>query len=870
MYKVLLEPEAAGKVIGEGDLRPTRKRWAALAALVVLVVVAGVLIWNFYFRPPPIEPASKEKMAFTLPDVPSIAVMPFANISDDPKQDFLCDGTTENIITALSKVPRLFVIARDSTFTYKGKPVKVKQVSEELGVRYVLEGSFQRNGDRVRINAQLIDALTGNHLWAERYDRDMKDIFALQDEVTLRVLTAIRGKLTEGELSLGYGKYFGGKQGLNCYLKIMEGNDLLSRRNAKDNNQARRIAEEAIAVCPDLPMAYLLMANVHSNDYWFGSTSSPLQSVEKAIEQVHKALALDDSLAEAHGFLGYLYTQKREYEKGIAEGERAVALNPGVAIVLGYYAVSLSMAGRSEEAIPLFQKSIRLNPFGSFPTCYHSLGNALVFTGRYEEAVSAYKKYIQGAPNYIWGHLMLAATYSIMGRESEAKAEAAEVLSINPKFSLDIWTKTALVRDQSIRDRIANALRKAGLPEKPPLPLPDKPSIAVLPFVNMSGGAEQEYFSDGITEDIITNLAKLPRLFVVSSNSSFLYKGKQVKIEEVAKDLGVRHVLEGSVRRAGDRVRVTAQLIDGKTGQHVWADKYDRELKDIFSVQDEVTWKVVSELAVALTATESERLPRKHTENFEAYNIYLQARRARYVNRQEDHLKAIKMSQQAIDLDPNFAGGYQSLSHLLSKGIRFGWSGSPGEDLDKAYQLAQNAISIDDKFPAAYISLASVYLTQGKQDDALVAANKAAAIVPGDSETVLWVGSCLHWVGRGEEAIEAIKKARDLNPKYLYGGNPAYLDYMALACFTAGLYEESISNTKRSMEVHGSSVSRDPILIASYSMLGRMEEAKESAQQWLKANPSFTLSSWGFGRLYKRSKDRERLYEALRKAGMPD
>ena len=168
-----------------------------------------------------VEVASKEKMAFPLPDVPSIAVLAFDNMSGDPKQEFFSDGITESIITALSKAPRLFVIARNSTFTYKGKPVKVKQVSEELGVRYVLEGSFQRSGDRVRITAQLIDALTGNHLWAERYDRDLQDIFALQDEITIKILQAIRVKLTEGELS-GLGKFYRGKQGLDCYLKVLE------------------------------------------------------------------------------------------------------------------------------------------------------------------------------------------------------------------------------------------------------------------------------------------------------------------------------------------------------------------------------------------------------------------------------------------------------------------------------------------------------------------------------------------------------------------------------------------------------------------------------------------------------------------------
>ena len=464
-YKVLMQPRIIVEEQKKGaqGISFWRRKSVLAGAVAVLVVSIGVVVWNFYWRAPKIEPASKEKMAFPLPDVPSIAVMPFVNMSGDPKQEFLCDGITEEIITALAKIPNVFVIARNSSFVYKGKPVNVQQVSHELGVKYVLEGSVRRSGDQLRVTAQLIDATSGNHTWAERYDRELKDLFAVQDEVTLKVLTAIRVKLREGELSSGYGKYYGGKQGLDCYLKIMEGNDLVFRRNTKDNNLARPIAEEALAMCPEVPMAYLLMGYVHSNDYWFGSTGSPLESVEKAIELAQKALALDDTLAEAHSLLGYLYTQKKEYEKGIDEGERAVALNPGVATILGYYGFSLSVAGRSEEAIPLIEKSIRLNPFGSFPSCYNALGNALMFTGRYEEAVSAYKKYLQSTPNFIWAHVTLAATYSMMSRDKEAQAEVAEILSIDPKFSLDFWAKTALVRDQSTRDKILNALRKAGL-----------------------------------------------------------------------------------------------------------------------------------------------------------------------------------------------------------------------------------------------------------------------------------------------------------------------------------------------------------------------------------------------------------------------
>jgi TolB-like protein/Flp pilus assembly protein TadD len=418
--------------------------------------------------PPKEEVASREKMAFPLPDLPSIAVLPFVNMSEDPRQEFLCDAITETITTALSKVRHLFVISRQSTFSYKGKPVEVKQVSEELGVRYVLEGSVQKSGDRIRINAQLIDALTGRHIWAELYERDLKDIFALQDEITMRILTAIQVKLTEGEQASmpgkTYEKYFKGKQGLDCYLKIMEGFKYAEGHNIEDVRVARRLAEEAIAVCPDVPFAYGLLGYVHHLEYYLGSGKSPQDSIEKGIEMAQKAIALNDSDAMAHGLLGTFYIMKREYDKAIAEGERSVALAPGAASLYIWYAMSLNFAGRPEEAIPLFQNAIRLDPFGRTGV-YLNLGIALGMTSKFEEAVSALRKAIQRAPDNIIAHYNLTATYSMMGREKEARAEAAEVLRINPKFSLDLWTKRGrqIYKDESEVDKLVDAMRKAGL-----------------------------------------------------------------------------------------------------------------------------------------------------------------------------------------------------------------------------------------------------------------------------------------------------------------------------------------------------------------------------------------------------------------------
>jgi adenylate cyclase len=465
VYRVLMEPEAVGKVIGEKKVKPKQRQRAAFVAVAILIVViASIAIWKFYIRPSsPLEVASKEKMAFPLPDLPSIAVMPFVNMSEDPKQEFLSDGITENIITALSKVPRLFVISRQSTFFYKGKPVKVKQVSEELGVQYVLEGSVQRSADRIRINAQLIDALTGHHIWAKRYDLDLKDLFAIQDEIAMRILTAVRVQLTDGEISSAVSKHFKGKQGFDCYLKLIEAAKYIGRRTIEDNNVARRLNEEAISMCPENPVGYAQLSDVYMSDYQLGNTKSPPETLQKAEELARKALAIDDSIPLAHGMLSGIYMYKKEYDKSIAEGERGVAVDPSGSSAYAAYAGALLVACRPQEAIPMFQKAIRLNPNASART-FAMLGQALRMAGRFEEAVSAYKKSLQRAPDFVIAHIGLGATYSFMGRENEARAEAEEIHRINPKFSMDYWAKiSAPYKDQSEIDKVVNALRKAGL-----------------------------------------------------------------------------------------------------------------------------------------------------------------------------------------------------------------------------------------------------------------------------------------------------------------------------------------------------------------------------------------------------------------------
>ena len=462
VYRVLMEPEAVGKVIGERKVRPRPwNRSVLIVGAILILVVAGFVIWRFFLHPssPPVEVASKEKMAFPLPDKPSIAVLPFANMSEDPKQEYFSDGITEEIITALSKVPRLFVIARNSTFTYKGKSVKVRQVSEELGVRYVLEGSVRKSGDKVRITAQLIDALTGHHLWAERYDRDLKDIFALQDEITMKIITALRVNLTDGEVSRIHAK---GTINLEAHLKFLQARELILRTTKESILLGRQLLEEAIALDPKWARPYSTLANIYIYEILLGASKSPTESIAKGIELCQRGIAMDPSLAHPHGILSVLYAQKREYEKAIAEAEIALSLEPNSADANLFLPRALLFSGRSEEAIPLLLKAIRLSPFPQ-PRVLQYLGDSYLNTGRYEEAVATYKKLLERLPTNLMGHIGLTATYSMMGREFEARAQAAELLKIDPKFSVERFAKTLPYKKQVDVDRIVEALRKVGL-----------------------------------------------------------------------------------------------------------------------------------------------------------------------------------------------------------------------------------------------------------------------------------------------------------------------------------------------------------------------------------------------------------------------
>ncbi len=864
-YRVLLEPRVT--IAEEIEKKKAVKVWrrkpilAGGVALIVLVIFA--LMWNFYFRPPPMEVASKERMAFPLPDKPSIAVLPFKNLSGDQEQEYLADGITENIITALSKTPKMFVIASNSVFTYKGKPVKIQQVAEEMGVRYVLEGSLQKSADRLRINAQLIDAIEGHHLWAERYDRQIKDIFAIQDEITMKILTATEVKLTEGEAASAHAK---GTVNLEAYLKDLQGREYLRKVTKDDNMVARRLLEEAIVLDPHFPSPYVGLAYTYMIGATRGWSDSPSRAFEKANELAQKAIALDDSLDMAHALVGRLYCQKKEYERAISEGERAIALGPNNSGNMAMLAATLTQAGKAEDAVKWAEKAVRINPRP--PLLYMTmLGYAYADAGRYEDAITTYKEVLKENPNFDLVPVYLAAVHMLAGHEDEARAAVEELLTKDSNLcieSVKTSFKRRFYKSEDIYEYVIEGLRKAGLPETPPLLLPDKPSIAVLPFVNMSGDLEQEYFGDGITEEIITALSKTPKLFVIARNSTFTYKGKAVKVQQVGRELGVKYVLEGSVRKAENKVRITAQLVDAQTGHHLWAERYDRDLKHIFAVQDDITKNIITAVHVQLTEGEQGRLWARGTDNLEAYLKYIEGRERMKRFNKEDNIRARRLADEAIALDLNYASAYYLLgaTHMMDVWIQA--TESPRQSIGKAMELAKKAVVLDESYPEAHALLGFLLTMLGQHDKAIAEAKKGVALDPNSASAHQFLGLALRFGGRPGEAIPVIQKAVRLDPF----APSNYIFNLGLAYLFVGKNEEAIRECRKATDREPNNLGAHLALVVAYDLSGREEEARAAATKIRRIDPNFSVEAFSRRLTYKNQEDKDRFIGALRKAGL--
>ena len=860
----------------------------------------------FHTGPDPVGEAAADipQLALVLPDKPSIAVLPCTNLSD-VAQEFFADGITEDIITALSHYPSLFVVARNSCFTYKGRAIDVKQVACELGVRYVLESSLRRADNRIRITAQLVEAETGRHAWAEHYDRDLADIFALQDEISEAVTTAIAPAIAEAEQKRAMRKPPGN---LDAWAAYQRGLWHLGKATTEDNALAQILFRRAIDLDPNFSGAYVGLAEAQgqTTDFRTDDLAGTLRSAEAL---ARRAVALDGADAEARSLLAHTLWRRGDYEGALSDVRRALAISPNLAYAHATLGAALIFSGRPKEGLTALERSIRLDPRDPRSAIrLNQRALALYFSRDYLAAVEAAKHAIRSYPDFPNPYRWLAAALGQLDRVEDAKEALRKAMAVAPAaFRSSVQARVPWMRPEDHAHMLGGLRKACGgdlrliqtaagpgsqfIVEIPALPtgageqevfempttvassmtvtsafphldersaavlpsqnmtgeqaqeyfadsdgagstlarsgsgpaLPDKPSIAVLPFQNMSGDPEQEYFADGMVEEIITALSRIRWLFVVARNSSFIYKGQAPDVKRVGRELGVRYVLEGSVRKAGARVRITAQLIDADNGAHLWADHFDGSLEDVFDLQDKVATSVAGVIEPALQAAETTRSADRPTNDLTAYDLYLRAY-AMTLSSSARYADGLRLLELAINRDPHYGPALAWAAFCCHRLLLDGRSEDPAAHRLKGTDYARRALEVAGDDPAILANAAYTLGYLGEDIGAtLELADRALALNPSFARGWFISGVLRLYAGQPEIAIAHAEASLRLSPRARVGWA---LLTIGAALFYLRRFDEAVPKLLLAIQEDASLPNPYRYLAACYAHMGRLDDAR--------------------------------------------
>ena len=847
-----------------------------------------------------LPPTSSLSPASSLPrtsSLPSVAILAFTNMSDEADQEHLADGLTEDIITGLSRFSSLAVTARHSSFSFKGRQVTAQQVGQELGVDYVLEGSIRRSGELLRVNAQLIDAANDQHLWAERYDRNVSEFFQMEDELVQKIAITIWHRL-EG---VGLGKLRAKPGGdMTAYDLTMRGRAHFKRFTKEENAKARRDFERALEQAPGSAWSTTNLAWTY---HWEGMSSwsaDPEESLQTGLALARQAVELDPSDAAARTALACAGVFTRHYERAADDFEKALALNPNDPETMALMAYLYNNLGQPEEGLLWIEKAIRYNPFA--PNWFHwELAVNRYVARDYRAAIATLSK-MEVTPFEVLG--LLAASHAWLGEDEEAALamarfhrEARQRMAHYPEGDAAAWRAFWSIgfpfKERADMDHLLEGLRLAGLPidedgdvtelvalppqdtedrETAPAPNTGKPAVAVLAFNNRSGAGDHDYLAEGLSEDLVTELARFHSLSVVGRQAELPRDAQARSAKEIGQALGVDFILEGSLARDREQIRVTAQLIDSESGQHLWAERYDRKMTDLFTLRDELVQTIVSTIAPRLEGIGLAQAQRKGTANLTAYELVLRGR-AHYDRMTcDDDRAAIESFERAIALDPTYSAAYAHLARAHVDGFLFGWSADPDEALGRALSAARQAVQLDESDALAHAVLASVFLYARQHGQAEQEMAKAVALNPHIADVQVLMGFLLEALGRWEEALSWVEKAVARNPLA-----PDWYSWEeARAYFLGRRYREVIAIKSKMAatpyEIHG-------LAAASHAWLGERAAAAAALKQFHAGARNeiagYTDSDTAAWRRYWSNsfpfRDQEHLahlFEGLRRAGL--
>jgi len=785
-----------------------------------------------------------------------VGVLPFKNRGSDDDLEALAGGLTEDIVTGMSRFSYLRVVSHGSIARFGDSSVEVALAGDQLGARYILEGSLRKAGSKLRVAVKLVDTVTGAHLWAEAYDRDFEpdDLFSVQDDLVPRIVSTCADHF--GVLARAISEVVRGKPiaELTPYEALMRGFGYHFRLSSDEHAQAREALVRAVEQDPANADCQAMLAWVWAHEVAHGFNPRP-GSLDRALAAAKKAVDLAPSNHLAQQVLAVVLFFRGDIAACRSACERALALNPldgsNEAMFLTCF------TGDWERGCALIRRAMELNPH--HPRWYCAV-LALDHYRRKDYRAAADAAIEANAVDLFWTHWLLAAAYAQLGEMEAARRALDDLLALKPDFAETGGEILSLWFEPDLAEHFKEGLRKAGLSLRPapfaerrgvsrssvgtaPSPTADTKSIVVLPFSNLSPDPDDEYFSDGLTDEIITDLSRVRALRVISRSSAMRLKGDDRGLADIGRDLDCRYVLEGSVRRAANNLRITARLVDAPDDVQLWADKYAGSLDDVFDIQERVSRSIVDALEIRLTPHEAAQLAERPIDDVRAQESYLRARNEIWSFMPSGLERAISHLESAVELIGDNALIYQGLGEAYFQYVNIGAATGREEELiRKAEGCADKIFALEPESPRGHLVRGQVQMARGEIHGCAGSFQRVLLTYPNEVMALALYTHLLGWLsGKAETAAPYAARLAEIDPL-----NPMSLLVRAMVPMFAGRFDEAVDATQRMFDL-------DPVTpvwranhVMALSYARRLDEA-EALTEAIDAQPDSDVGTWQMG-----------------------
>ncbi len=813
-----------------------------------------------------------------------VAVLPFKYSGGNADLTALAEGLTEDIVTGLSRFSYLRVIARSSTSRYADRAVDVRTVGKELGARYLMEGNLRQAGTKLRLAVQLVDAVSGAHLWAETYERTFspETVFELQDDLVPRIVSTVADQY--GILPCSMSEALRGKSEdqLTPHDAVLRTFSYFTRITPEEHAAVGKILERAVRETPDHADSWAMLSMIYRGEFAQGFNAGP-NPLDRALAAAQRAVDLAATHALGHYALATVYFFRKEMIPFRVEAERALALNPLDASVRAYLGLLIATAGEWDRGCEMVESAMQLNPncpgYFYFARCCNSYRQ-----GRYAEVLEGAARV--NMPGYFHTHALRAAALGQLGRREEARKAVQDLLALRPDFAAAARREYAKWYDSELIDQLIDGLRKAGLdiPEEArpaavalksePSSAPDSGAVradegfwvAVLPFKYSGANADLTALAEGLTEDIVTGLSRFSYLRVIARSSTAKYSSESGDVRAIGKELGARYVMEGSLRQAGSRLRLAVRLVDATSGAHLWAETFDRAFASdgIFELQDDLVPRIVSTVADThgvLPYSMSQTLRNRNPDELSPYEALLRGfAYFKHVN-ESDHAGARAALEKAVQQAPGNADCWAMLAMLYREENNHGFN-VRSDPVGRALAAARRAVDTAPSNHLAHHALASVLFFRRETQAFRSAAQRAIELNPMDGFTIGYMGFLISFSGDWERGCALMERARSLNPNHpgWYWFPPFFNAYRK------GDYRDAL---EFALKVNMPGFWRNELaLAATYGQLGELKLARNAAQELLAARPEFATAVREECNKWWEPELVEQIIDGLRKAGL--